>query len=209
MSLPNLPTDNLYKFMALSGLSLIISMIILFAHENSKLSDRYERLFFDLTQSKIEKETLYCRKIKINEELEKLKEKVNSYEVDSSMLSGKINLKELKESLNDKDHRTYLEFLYKYRDHIFPEKKEAEIINIKIDELETIEDKLKEKDAYIEYYKVLVEKNEKHIKRLEWVVFFLIFVGSVVSVKGFSLWYRKVQKYLDIEYRKKGIDLQE
>jgi hypothetical protein len=209
MSLPNLPTDNLYKFMALSGLSLIISMIILFAHENSKLSDRYERFSFDLTQSKIEKETLYCRKIKINEEIEKLEEKVNNYEIDSSILSEKINLKELKESLNDKDHRTYLEFLFKYMDCIIPEKKEAEIIDKKIEELETIEDKLREKDAYIEHYKFFIEINNVLIKRLEWVVFFLIFVGSVVSVKGFSLWYRKVQKYLDIEYRKKGIDLQE
>jgi len=57
--LPNIPTDNLYKFIFIAGLTLILSGIVLFTTQYNSINNNIDKLSFEV--GKIEKESEFLR----------------------------------------------------------------------------------------------------------------------------------------------------
>jgi hypothetical protein len=54
MDFPNLPTDNLYKFMALGGLALIIASLVVYASFYTKLQTAMDALAVDVATLQVD-----------------------------------------------------------------------------------------------------------------------------------------------------------
>lgn len=109
----------------------------------------------------------------------------------------KINIKDLKLRLRDSDYREYLEFLYNYRENIFPVVKLHKQIEEKNEKL-----KLANQENQLKRYKIkrkleIIGEKNNEVKKTRWLWFIGSLIGSLMAVFGFKLWYTKVQKPLD------------
>jgi len=198
MNIPNLPTDNFYKFLSLAGLVTAIASFIIFNSESDKLDTDIN----DLRTSIVE---LEADKVYLESDSIVIARRVNSLsKIDSSLLSlnsdsitaayFKANAENLKK---DKNLREYFEFLFDNEEQINPE-----IFKIKkiMDEIKTQKKIMKElflKESLI------VRKNQilhRHLNKLKWTgIFFVVFftAGIFIAIRGFSSWYKLVQKPSD------------
>jgi hypothetical protein len=138
MNIPNLPTDNLYKFMALSGLLILI------------LSISYPTYH-----------TL---------ELEKQR----------MMISGEIEILKSETDLLERIVFERTKRQYKLTDPEF----------LQVVQLKKVLAKIKAQGMQLDLL-------ESQIKRYEWFCWVGFFIGLLLSVSGFSLWYIRVQRFQD------------
>jgi len=75
MSLPNIPTDNLYKFMAIAGLVLFISANTLYVIDNNKIADTAQEWLRNGSIYTFEQKTLNTE---INSSQKRIKELENT-----------------------------------------------------------------------------------------------------------------------------------
>lgn len=194
MKFPDLPTDNLYKFMALSGVVLFfLSFLPIFhAHKLDLESiDIIGELHATVQQQKFLKN-------KQNELLEKAKSIIkNTDKLKTEMPT--------KESLYDKER--YERF-----------KKSLEMKMDKLDEAADDVSVLKEEShQFLElvhkYNLAVIEvetKSKKHIYLRRMIIFersigaFCTFSGIVLALMGFWLWYKKLQTFQDIIVKKQA-----
>ena len=149
MSIPNLPTDNLYKFIALSGVAMFI-IINLYSFKNI---------------------------IEIEEDIRKLKLESKIYKKESGFIDEDIN------NFNTDGLNSI-----------------SEVIN----QLDPIKIKLRElaiKEIRIKHNLEEVEKrnNDKYLLLIIWSATMIISISMMVY--GFSYWYKRVQKFLDIKLK--------
>ena len=188
MEIPSLPTDNLYKFMALSGILiglfftsilgyLIFTIEIKYIEINKQKDLSNVTYKVNLENRKNEKEYL--------DELENLIEEKKNY---------------LKDRYNNQRTNEYYD---DYRE-LIGEKRE--FINLKYKE------KLKNNDnTHILELKKQEDSNriEELIKILKFSIFLSvicvigIIIGIFLAIKGFKLWQIKLQNYLDKNIEKK------
>jgi len=159
MQLPNLPTDNLYKFIAISGLLLIFlsTVLPLWLIHNMEL---------ELIETEEERDF-------ISYELEILNNEIKLLEKQEEFLQAlSSNTKRDLTKLNNKETKDI-------------GKAEQKTIDIR---KELMKSKIKsEKLSYL----------VSEITKLKLVIFIGNFIGIMFTSYGFSLWYRRLQKYQD------------
>ena len=131
ITIPNLPTDNLYKFLFIAGVILIISGFIIFTTQYKTLYGKIEDI--ELQIQHIETETNFLKQDNVEfiteskKILKKLKEIKNIDSIDFN-----TKLQNLKDNLYDKEYREYFSFIIEHKKDILPfyeESKKLEIIN--------------------------------------------------------------------------------
>lgn len=183
MVLPQFPTDNLYKFIFIAGLTIIGASTFLYVEKYGEIKNKYDIIETDLlnidlafytdsTRNSVKIQNLKIILQKVSEEFEKLKKDINSNnqksvikprfdKLDDDMLTMK--------KLESQCDKFILEF--KISSHIKHEK---------------ISHKLK-----------ILDKESKLLDRL-FITSGLFFIcGFSLSFYGGQRWYTKVQKIID------------
>jgi hypothetical protein len=195
MEIPNLPTDNLYKFMALSGLLIVLFFTSLYVVKESQLTDDTNKITSEIGELIFEKNLLLEKDSMLHIEILDLESKLKRYKHDSTNLE--IDLSDISKLTQDPNKREALKFFYTYESDILPEKKILDDIQLRI--------KLRDENKNLIRMKantVILKNNQnivdwKSLKRLRWMMLFGVLLGSYLASNGFILWYQRVQKYLD------------
>lgn len=206
MDIPNLPTDNLYKFLALSGLALFIFSLyfgtnnsIAITNDINKInlqiavlsqdSNKYQNQILDLNEKRyilfdyiVEKNTRLKTSLKL--------------EVNPDYLKAILNPSAKSDSISTLNGLYYLSLRFPELTPYYIEYK-----NLYDEYLIT----------HIEYNKGMIEK----IKQMEFLqrkntlslifssLFSVVgFIGFLISIYGFRNWYEKIQIYQDIALKK-------
>lgn len=179
MSLLSLPTDNLYKFMALAGIIVFIISLMPF-------NKYYE--------SRLEKIQLAGEIKTVRAEIDNYERKLNNILEVSKLAQTDIeNLERQRKEIKHMDKRTFSKHLLfeeemnKFSDNLFEltikEYDNSLIIETKVIELHTRENR----QRYI----------DKTIKTLFVLSILGFIIGVLLTIIGFILWYKKCQIYLD------------
>jgi hypothetical protein len=173
MNLPSIPTDNLYKFMALSGILLVIAAFIP-QHWYYNLQIEYQELDGEANILMLKNEKLILEGKKIVREHEKLTRE------------GGILFKELAK-------RTTKELgeMTKEYDKILLETAEKAEKRANI----SYENKIAA-ERLLTLKKILVLKRRR-INLYMWIANINFSTGILLTIWGFGLWYFKLQKYQD------------
>ena len=202
--IPSLPTDNLYKFIAISGLIMTLVAIIypmtILDSAYLKIADLKSRR----TNIEYELDKLHAKDTLINMKLNELRGNIIN---DSIMEKEYKNLysveynNSIRTLCRSKEFREYYAFVEKYENSLFPFKAK----------MNEIEDLRKEReDLRIKIINLLKQSNiisgkiDSEIKIYESkreIIFILLFMGMVLTFSGFFLWYIKVQHLLDIKLK--------
>ena len=210
MTIPSLPTDNLYKFVALSGLVLIITSLALPMLNNDKGYKLFTQLNSNKTQIEIEIKELTTQDSIIDALLNQLEAGIDS---DSLYPQKDINIYSLKyrddviESCYGKEFRDYYEFIEKHKYTLFP--REAKIREIKNKMKERDEIRLEIKKLHYQFINKNAElKTVVNIyERREFILLVSSLIGIILTSFGFYYWYYRVQKYLDKKLKKETEEL--
>ncbi|HKI49468.1 MAG TPA: hypothetical protein VKA69_09070 [Desulfobacteria bacterium] len=179
MSFLSLPTDNLYKFIALSGLAIIFLSFIPF-------KNNYE--------NKIEK-------IQLSGDLKILEAEIYSYKNRTSIITEimKLTQSDIKKL---EMQRKKLEFMdaKSFSKHVQFEEQMNEFSNhlfdLTIKEHEYLL-KIQTHSIELETKTNKIESISNRIKILLLISTIGFIIGTLLSIFGFVLWYMKCQKYLD------------
>ncbi|HFG2121887.1 TPA: hypothetical protein ACGF9M_003801 [Vibrio cholerae] len=187
--MPNLPTDNLYKFIALSGVFLFGFALYFITVKSEQISTKiYITDAEDTVQLNVKNKIL-------NREVSELSLKVEEYKKSSDMYSEKINEFIGKDIVNFKkeDVDKMKKLMSEFKEH-----------QSGGEEIENIIQELKAKIDESEYIKAKVklanEHTSKKIKELDEYrkyAMFLLFFSSLMAYGGFQAWYLKLQRYQD------------
>ncbi len=208
MNLPNPPTDNLYKFVAIFGLVLFIASIYLYSEIKDEKSIKTQKalqilpLKSDLAMEKLNKSILQREaeenNTSLNSKILMEKETVDSVE-DELLLIDKTNVEKLDKRLDlsmqlvqktidivklqDEKNKAVSEF-----------NKNIEYSNINMNEIKNELERIdKNGDELADYY-ASIEK----VDRWSALLSFSGVIGFFMMILGFYFWYVRVQKYQDI-----------
>lgn len=196
------PTDNLYKFLAISGLLLIVLSFVPNYFNFQLWEQKYEYLkTLDIYVAELEKYNEDYGKFntRLKELNQKYDESIESYKKHNEL--GSDIEKELKEKNFQKADELYKSYL--------SDKKIIQDRQNNIKELKTnIENEKKEidkktieikvKKAEIDKTKNLIEHYNEEISRLRALSILIFVLGIIAAISGFFLWYYRIQKYDDL-----------
>lgn len=202
MEIPNIPTDNLYKFMALSGVIIVLFFISVFILRLAQINE-------NLSKENIEIEELIFERLLLQEkdsvlmiEIKDLRDAYDKYKFNSK--DTIIVLDDLIKSLKDPEHREYLKFFYTYQSEIIPEQKLLNDLNQRIKLREENRNLLRIKGNLITIKNSQIKSDIKSLRRFIWLMAIGCFSGYYLASRGFRLWYNRVQKYLDKKLEKEA-----
>jgi len=192
MKFPEIPTDNLYKFMAISGIVILVASFFPFFH-------RY-RLRLQTINLAGEKLILEMQREQLKDELKRIKE----YDVDP-ILQHYDKLQEEIASIIDKKGPNA-----KIPTGLWKQSKGLEIRHEEVSvEMKDVLHRLRE--INVANIQILTKELEiKYIlgimrKELEFVLFASL-SGIILAALGFSLWYKKLQAPQDLIIKQKVKD---
>lgn len=201
-----LPTDNLYKFYSIAGIIIVIIALALSYIPVFDLLDKIHKL--ELESAKVDMEVKFLNEdVEIYEiKMEKLFNELS--ELDISSKSNNTAYDKFIEKLNNirtnPEWRTYLEFIYKYEDKVFPE-------IAKYNEIKELENKIIDASRKVD---LKIEKQRFVSKKIKFEIWKSVFIGLICSIslyfglnlaiKGFDLWKTRVQDIID---RKNEIEI--
>lgn len=177
MNIPNLPTDNLYKFIALTGVLLLLISIFYPEYQRIKIRD-------EITHYNGEIKKLNIESNKSNSKLKDIKEQVEKLDSISNTKSNSI--------VND----TII-----VRTQVLEGPKVLVDLSLQIDKL--VDEYLSiRRDLSIQKVEVntklnLINDKEADLKDINELTNYLGGFSIVLSFLGFLLWYEKTQKYQD------------
>lgn len=191
MQLPTIPTDNLYKFLAISGLTLFL-VSPLYYHifgrsvELETIAIIKENNLFDL-EIKTFREDMEAN----NRKRERLTERGIKLEAELTAILPSSQAKDTKQKEIKAD------LVKNYEDEMLEQINEQKIISLKQEELYS---KLKEQSKQnieidAETQKLLVDS--RYLKALWWTSQFGFLLGLSLFFGGLYLWYIRVQKFQD------------
>lgn len=200
MNIPNLPTDNLYKFIALSGLAIYVFSIVYPIHLIEQYSELNHEIRTDIAKSEIESDRISQSLNALKDRLKDIKESYDLGEVEVSKF-GEEDMKELKEKSKDPDYREYIKFWRENRDYLIPnleELNEVERLNLEIDEKHYLH-MLNNVDI-VESNRRL-EELDRRIDATNMISKVGHVLGGIMIIFGFTCWYTRVQRVLDLKLR--------
>ena len=201
MQMPNIPTDNLYKFLSLSGIAIFIFSIVYPVYLSKQLDDLVNETTTSIGLMEIETEFLSKKLNELSEESSKKtdeKSKDCDYKKENN---PEKDLKKLLENLYDEKNCDSLKFIYQYKDELFRELKK-----LKENQKQLIEMRELNHQHNINNYQIKrkIEINRElanDLKTIHRFAFLGIVLGIILAIIGFYLWYNKVQKLLDEKIR--------
>ena len=179
VQIPNLPTDSLYKFMALGGLTGAIVLIIFMHFELNKVSSDIYKLSEEVAKESVEMEYIVDDTTLLKEKISALETFINSAEKKKHL--SKNEMKNLKNTFQKLDSIS----------QALKEKTKEIRSKNKIFEVRASE--LKNRNAQLAEF----------VRNKYWIVFYLM----ALSLLGFFLWYFKIQRYQDIIIKKQAESL--
>ena len=206
MELPNLPTDNLYKFTAFMGIVFVILFLIypwvrIDKINNEKLALMAEKAELDvsleLLTSKIENLTDKAKKSHVA-----LYDKYGN--IDSLRrleVKTKFDFNKFKKDLQNKDYREFLKFSFEYEKQLYPELVEQEEINKAAELLIDANNKSRLTSIRIASKEFQIEKKLEQERSWIWINHIGIFLGLIMIILCLGLWYIRGQKPLDEKLR--------
>jgi len=191
MKFPEIPTDNLYKFMAISGITIVIISLLPFYHVHVATIDTI-RLGGEI--QKLDEQAIW-----ITEDVEKLKEETDKLKKEVDKKLGHISFKEIEEVVRAQKPDSEMT-----KEQV--EKVEDELNKIELKASEITNAIRKHKTLSIELKMKLNEQTYlNRVMRIESILFLIgALVGFLLSLTGFMLWYRKVQILQDRIIQKKA-----
>ncbi len=196
MNIPNLPTDNLYKFLALFGLVLFLFCNIYPTTKLNKVEEEVIKIKTEIGEIDLEIDFLEEEIDKYEEDIEEAEMTISEYQF-SDTTASKINAENLARNLQSKDYRDYLEFIYKYKDDIFPVHKLQREIQAKREKINQKRNKIKLRLYRSMREREIVSQKNSDIIKLAWGWAIGSSIGFTMMFFGFRLWYKKVQKPID------------
>ena len=187
MDIPALPTDNLYKFMAISGvlIAMFFSLILIYSMyiietKNLEIDNNINNIDINIEifKKSSEIETNY-----INDLVENLKQKSEL----AKTIYKNLNTREL-----IKDYNEYLKDKEKINEMIYKVKLKLEDNNNKL------KFEIQKNKSFLEELK----KMANFFIILSIICFLGIILGIYLAIKGFSLWKTRLQDYLDKNIKK-------
>jgi len=198
-TIPNLPTDNLYKFYAISGIVLILFTLTFETIVLSNLDEKSHRIKELIKRSELQTKHLYEDVLSLEKETKILKKEVNDYSIekDSTFDRSKTLDKKLEKLKSNSDYRDYLEFYYKHQADLIPEyEKLKEIMELSNKHIAKNRE-YEIKNAEIKSKNNELKENLKNFKLFFYFGIILMIQGFFLSVNGFRKWKLKVQDKLD------------
>lgn len=197
MELPNLPTDNLYKFTFMAGLFIIIFGLTIFTTQYKGISDKIDTL--DMATKKYEIESKL-----LSEDIKRVDQQLNTFEQHYKIRNNEIDsldivsdIVSLKKRLKSKSFREYYSFLLLHKNDLTPYIEKSMEIKIMVGKSDSLERKLRLTDGYIE---VSISTLKNQINILRGISIFTIIAlvsGVTISVKAYKKWEVLVQTPLD------------
>ena len=215
-TIPNLPTDNLYKFYSISGIIIILFTLFFGTIFLNNIYEKSQKITDSVKVLQLESEFLVDDYKSFIIQIDNLEKEFNKYtfEKDSAFNKTK-NLENTIERLKtDSNYREYSEFFYKHYDDLVPENKKATelfnlnekiILNQRKHQMKSLELKLKNDQ-------VISTLNDFYI--FLGLAISLLINGFFLAIKGFRLWKSNVQDLIDkklkielllLEYEAKNI----
>ncbi|NML68226.1 hypothetical protein HHL23_00160 [Chryseobacterium sp. RP-3-3] len=173
---PDIPTDNLYKFISIFGLAIFSLSIYILVNNQQSFENSINNSNISHSKILLEKSQNDSKRIILDEKIEmrRIKIKVN-YGIENTL---KISESEYSKINNKEDFERDYEKL-----------KEFELDNLLLG------------DTAFHTEKNL-KKNQENIKVYTAIpILILSIIGIVLMVVGFSLWYYRTQKHYDKELR--------
>lgn len=176
MNLPNFPTDNLYKFMAIAGIILFILALFYPEYRSGEINTEIVLYNGEIKKLSVENEKAESKLKEIKQEIDILDTKANNKGsvVNDTLISrtrilnGQSDLVELSKKID----KLVIEWT---------------LINRQI-ELKSIDINIKSE---------LIENKRKDLKTLDNAINFLGPLSMLLTFFGFALWYEKTQKLQD------------
>ncbi len=198
MEIPNIPTDNYYKFLSLSGVLIMVTSLFIGLTEYNSISTDIDNIDLEVTKLKLDKKFLIEDLKKVEIQIDDLQKSTDVHNLNDSYEENFIFLKSNQTSIqNDKNFRDYIEFIFKYKRELMPEIIKAEKIKIDIAKQKKFDREIQIKQATIEFKTKLLRSkaNTWYFMSITCVIFFIS--GQFISKKGFKNWYLLVQKPSD------------
>jgi hypothetical protein len=191
----SIPTDNLYKFMSISGLLIIIiSIYYPFESKYDSMSTKAE-IQLKLTEYSYNLKSYSEHQAKLNEYVKKITTDINEATSLHQEFTQKVKTNKLKRS----EYLSYLKEADMLDSIIEDQEKELEI---KLNEINEVKRKLDIELAKIKHQEKLSELNENKITFYNSVLRFGVLFGVAITAYGFVFWF-KIQKALDKKLRRK------
>ena len=192
-TLPNLPTDNLYKFKFLGGICILLFAAYMY-------STQFNLSLTNLMKSKIEVKKLSLNYNILKENSEKFKKENENFEkqlqkIKSEPIDSIYDLDKIKSDLlNDKNYRDYFEFVHKYKNEILPTGQSTlKLERIKI-EFENITKEIQQNRLDAEVSLLSQEYELYKLILVSLITFFLVKYGLITTKSSYKEWYELVQK---------------
>lgn len=182
MVLPNLPTDNLYKFLFIGGMTLTITAVILSRNLGGERLQKGEEINLSLKKLAIEYK-LESEHIEDLGEISKMRRMKDSlsFNFDSTTIDRKNA-----DSVKAFEHR----LLTKFESFISKQEQHFQMLREPHKALALI-------DAEVESKNRFYLSNDKIYKNEMSILNFLFYLGWIITCLGVYLWNRKVQVPLD------------
>jgi len=193
LTIPNLPTDNLYKFKFLGGIAILIFTAYLYSTQiNTSISKiieleiegqkaKYQVAILKSKSKEIEKETLT-----FNSEYNRIKKAKTDSIFDLEKMKGDL--------LNDKNYRDYLQFIFAHKNEILPTGQSIEKIEKLQLELIKINNVLDNNLINVQI-SIVKAKYEMYRLILVGLITLILFIyGKKITNTSYNEWYTLVQK---------------
>lgn len=192
MDIPTLPTDNLYKFIALSGVLIFLFFYIYADYRMNEIKEEIINIETESGELEFETKLLEERQEELKDEIEEVNDELSKHQIKDT-----FNIKELKHQIQNSNHREYLEFIFKYKENLIPEIKLQQQVIEKSHELKKNSQELRLKSHRIERkFEIIKEKNDE-VRKSKWIWIIGSFISGLMMVNGFRLWYTKSQIPMD------------
>ncbi len=210
MNIASLPTYNLYKFLAIFGLSLIVSSTTFPVYFYQTVNDTRFRVKEDLAVQRVEYEAFHASLENNRRKREKLLAFAEIRGVDvtpfifSKPESIKTNGDLLEYALVLQTENAYLRGLDSAKLRVYGDMSEDERKLLREADVESRKLELKKQDARLKTQKAHLSSLEE---QMYWLLFLAVigaFSGIICSSAGFYLWHTKVQVPQDMTAAKRG-----
>ncbi|MEW7292870.1 hypothetical protein [Aquimarina sp. 2304DJ70-9] len=204
-NIPSLPTDNLYKFYAITGLTICVITASFLGVSYIKLKDDQYAINAELALLHVEVEFAEEKSKDIVKLINKLDKEVDAFykgqelEVNSSPSTNRYEIevdRQVKLAV-DKELREYYKFQFDYEKQLFPYKvKQAKIPEL-IEELDVVKKAIKLKSVEVNSKSVKLDMKRNQLISLTMLCSIIIVFGIWLSNRGFYLWKTRVQDKID------------
>lgn len=197
ISLPNIPTDNLYKFTFVAGLTIILTALIILVTLYNSITNSVDKLEFEVGKTESESAYLIKEETELGIELKAINKKTSNFSSDTSAIN-QYNINDLKiNQLHNKDYREYLGFIFAHKSDLIPYYDE-------LGKLAKTNEILRAKEKQITLNGDIVILKSRQLKSeaerrlvISSLLCIMIFIGGIIAYFGYQKWYLLVQKPSD------------